>query len=109
MIYPDDANDFSGIMDITWQSLGRNPPNKETKKYWFSKLQAYSLGEVGAVFDKWIVDNDELPTLDVLLSSLRWKPEFHLRLATPKMSKEKIQENLQRMHAVLKKGKSDAE
>jgi hypothetical protein len=51
MIYPDDAKEFSTLMDVTWQSLGRNYVDKPTKQYWFGKLQKYPLGAVANSFD----------------------------------------------------------
>lgn len=80
MIYPDDAKDFSTLMDVTWQSLGRNHVDKQTKQYWFGKLQKYSLGTVGESFDKWLVGADELPTIKDIIKGCIPKDDFQKAL-----------------------------
>ena len=91
MIYPDDAKEFSTLMDVTWQSLGRNYVDKPTKQYWFSKLQKYALGQVANSFDKWIMTSRELPTLDDIIKGCVVKDDFVKALpykSNPEVSKE---------------------
>lgn len=83
MIYPDDAKEFAGIMDITWQSLGRNAVDKTTKQYWFSKLQHLPMGEVSNLFDKWLMTEKELPTVNDILHMAKPR-EFNKALPVPR-------------------------
>lgn len=77
LIYPDDASDFSTLMDVTWQSLGRNLVDKKTKQYWFGKLQKYPLGTVTEAFDKWLMSNDQLPTIGEITKACIPKADFY--------------------------------
>lgn len=77
MIYPDDSNAFSTLMDVTWQSLGRNHVDKQTKKYWFSKLQKYSLGAVTQSFDNWLMNSEELPAIKDIIKGCIPKEDFY--------------------------------
>lgn len=102
MIYPDDAKEFAGIMDITWQSLGRNAVDKTTKQYWFSKLQHLPMGDVVNLFDKWLMTEKELPTVNDILHMT--KPiEFHKALPAPR-SEVAIKKNLNRISQTVSNG-----
>jgi hypothetical protein len=95
MIYPDDAKEFSTLMDVTWQSLGRNYVDRPTKLYWFNKLQKYALGQVANSFDKWIMtrteNNKDLPTIDDIIKGCIVKDDFVKALPyknNPEISKD---------------------
>jgi hypothetical protein len=91
MIYPDDAKEFSTLMDVTWQSFGRNYVDKPTKQYWFGKLQKYALGTVANSFDNWIVSSKELPTIENIIKGCIPKDDFVKALPyknNPEVSKE---------------------
>jgi hypothetical protein len=94
LIYPDDAKDFSSIMDATWQSIGRNTVDKATKQYWFGKLQHLALGDVANAFDKYIMSGrDKPPQLTDILHAV--KPvEFYKALPNhhdPEIRKEGVE------------------
>lgn len=105
MIYPDDAKEFSTLMDVTWQSLGRNYVDKPTKQYWFGKLQKYPLGSVANSFDNWLTSSKELPTINDIVKGCAPKDDFVKALPhkrDPEVSKEGldkiakvIQDNIQ--------------
>ena len=99
MNYPDDAKEFSGVLDITWQSLGRNHLDKTTKQYWFSKLQHLPMGEVSAVFDKWLMTEKELPTVNDILQMVKPR-EFHKSLPAPR-NEEVSKEGLAKINKVV--------
>jgi hypothetical protein len=84
MIYPDDAKQFSIMMDVAWQSNHRNPVDKQTKQYWFSKLQHLPLGDVERAFDTWILHNDELPAIKDIIALCKPQPQFNIALPKPK-------------------------
>jgi len=91
LIYPDDAKEFSTLMDVTWQSFGRNYVDKPTKQYWFGKLQKYALGTVANSFDKWLLSSKELPTIDDIIKGCIPKDDFVKALPyknNPEVSKE---------------------
>ena len=95
MIYPDDAKEFSGVMDIVWQSLGRNVVDKTTKQYWFAKLQHLPIGEVSNLFDKWLMTEKELPTVNDILHMAKPR-EFHKALPAPR-NEEIAKDGLERI------------
>jgi len=71
------------MMDVTWQSCGRNPIDKDTKSYWFDKLNTYTLPEVEKAFDTWLQSQKELPTINELLKLCQHKVTIHARLPSP--------------------------
>jgi hypothetical protein len=91
LIYPDDAKEFSTLMDVTWQSLGRNYVDKPTKQYWFGKLQKYPLGSVANSFDNWLISSKELPTINDIVKGCTQRDDFVKALPhkrNPEISKE---------------------
>lgn len=102
LIYPDDAKEFAGIMDITWQSLGRNAVDKTTKQYWFSKLQHLPMGDVSNLFDKWLMTEKELPTVNDILHMAKPR-EFHKALPAPR-SEEVVRAGLDRIAKTVSNG-----
>lgn len=108
MIYPDDAKEFSGVMDIVWQSLGRNILEKKTKQYWFSKLQHLAMGDVSNVFDKWLMTEKELPTVNDILHMAKPR-EFNKALPGPR-NEIASRDGLKRIEAIVEqsiKAKTD--
>jgi hypothetical protein len=81
--YDDDAKRFSSMMNITWQSCGRNQPEKETKAYWFNKLEKYEFKEVENAFDEWLKSQDELPTIHQIIKLCQHKVTIYAQLASP--------------------------
>jgi hypothetical protein len=80
----DDKKDFALMMRVTWQSYGRNPPDKETMKFWFEKLAEHSVKVVGNAFDKWIITNaDDLPSFKNIADLCKPNPTIFARLPSP--------------------------
>lgn len=103
MIYPDDAKAFSTMMDVTWQSLHRNAVDKQTKQYWFSKLQHLPLGTVEQAFDNWLMTTDQLPTIKDIIKACAPKPDFHRALGV--VRDEDIQQaGLQKINQLVSAG-----
>jgi hypothetical protein len=103
LIYPDDAKAFSTMMDVTWQSLHRNAVDKQTKQYWFGKLQHIPLGDVERIFDAWLKSNDELPTLKEILKLVAPKESFHKALGVVR-DQEVCQEGLKKIEKIVSSG-----
>jgi hypothetical protein len=99
LIYPDDAKEFSGIIDVVWQSLGRNSVDKTTKQYWFSKLQHLPMGDVSALFDKWLLTEKELPTINDILHMAKPR-DYYKQLPAPKNMESSI-EGLKKMEKAI--------
>lgn len=89
-----DKKDFASIIRVTWQTYGRNEPDKETMRYWYSKLEKHSISEVGNAFDKWIMHSKQLPTIKDIDDLL--KPKESDYKALPK----KIDYEAQHAHVV---------
>lgn len=87
-----DKKDFASIMRVTWQTFGRNEPDKETMRYWFSKLESHELREVGNAFDNWIIHSKQLPTVKDILDLLKPKQQDFKALPRPQISEEKVNE-----------------
>lgn len=67
MIYETDRDNFASVMHVTWQSCGRNKPDRDTMRYWFDKLIAFDFNVVADAFDKWLITQDELPTVHQII------------------------------------------
>ena len=87
------------MLDIVWQSLGRNPVDKTTKQYWFAKLQHLPIGEVGSLFDKWLITEKELPTVNDILHMAKPR-DFHKALPAPR-NEEVSREGMARINQVV--------
>lgn len=75
---------FGSIMKVTWQTYGRNCPDKETMKWWFDKLSDHTIEHVGNTFDKWLMTNDkELPTFKNIADLCKPNPTIFARLPSP--------------------------
>lgn len=80
----DDKKDFALMIRVTWQSYGRNPPDRETMKFWFEKLSDHSVKVVGNAFDKWIDANaDDLPSFKNIADLCKTSPTIFARLPSP--------------------------
>jgi hypothetical protein len=95
LIDPKDKTGFASIIKATWQSFGRNVPDKETMAYWFSKLQQYELEEVGLAFDAWLLSQTELPTINEILKLCKPKVTIFARLPSP-LAKEANKKNAEK-------------
>jgi len=106
LIYPDDAKEFAGIMDIVWQSLGRNPVDKTTKQYWFAKLQHLPMGDVSNAFDNFLMTKSagdkELPTIKDILHIA--KPREFNKALTSQRSEEATKDGLARIAQAVSEG-----
>ena len=71
-------------MDVAWQSNHRNPVDKQTKRYWFDKLQHLPMGDLEKAFDHWILHNDELPAIKDIIALCKPQPQFNIALPKPK-------------------------
>lgn len=85
-----DKKDFASIMRVTWQTFGRNEPDKETMRYWFSKLESNDLKKVGNAFDYWIIHSKQLPTVKDILELLKPKQQDYKALPKPKMTEDQL-------------------
>lgn len=85
-----DKKDFASIMRVTWQTFGRNEPDKETMRYWFSKLEGNDLKQVGNAFDYWIIHSKQLPTVKDILDLLKQKQQDYKALPKPKMTEDQL-------------------
>lgn len=72
------------MMDVAWQSNHRNPVDKQTKQYWFSKLQHLPLGDVERAFDTWIMTTQDLPTIKGIMDLCKPKAGFNVALPAPR-------------------------
>jgi hypothetical protein len=103
MIYEQDRNAFSTMMDVVWQSNHRQPVDKETKRYWFNKLQHFPLGTVESAFDNWLITTDQLPTIKDIIKACAPKADFHRALGV--VRDEDIQQaGLQKINQLVSAG-----
>ena len=71
------------MMNIVQSNYGRKPLDKDALRYWFGKLEKYSIEDVSKAFDKWIDSQDDLPTVHNILQLMRPVVTIHQRLASP--------------------------
>lgn len=96
MIYEKDREKFATVMIVTWQSLGRNKPDRETMRYWFDKLINYDLQTVSGAFDKWLTNNRELPTIKDILDLCKPKDDYYKLPKKPDIEAQKA--GLKKLH-----------
>jgi len=80
MIYENDAKKFASMIKITWQSCGRNQPDKETMSYWFNKLSVHDFNIVEVAFDDWLKSQSDLPMIKDILNLCKPKPVMYAAL-----------------------------
>lgn len=79
-----DKKEFAMMMRITWQSYGRNHPDKETMRFWFEKLSEHDIMTVGKAFDEWIdTMAKDLPSYKNIKDLCKPKPTIFARLPSP--------------------------
>jgi len=78
-----DKKNFVTMMNIVQSNYGRKPLDKDALRYWFGKLEKYSIEDVSKAFDKWIDSQDDLPTVHNILQLMRPQVTIHQRLASP--------------------------
>ena len=75
--------DFALMMRVTWANYGRNEPERETMRYWFSKLDKHDFNLVTKAFDDWIMASKQLPTIKDIQDACKPKPTIFARLPSP--------------------------
>lgn len=78
-----DKKNFVTMMNIVQSNYGRKPLDKDALRYWFGKLEKYSIEDVSKAFDKWIDSQDDLPTVHNILQLMRPQVTIHQRLSSP--------------------------
>lgn len=97
MNYELDRNAFATVMAVTWQSFGRNRPERETMRYWFDKLAAHDLSVVSHAFDEWLKTQKELPTVADITSLCRPAAQIYTAIE----HKPDVEANRQHSHEVV--------
>lgn len=83
MIYETEGQEFGTMMQVTWQSFGRNYPESETIGYWFDKLKHFELNAVSNAFDAWLKSQQSLPTIADIIKLCQHKVTMLPRLDSP--------------------------
>lgn len=83
MIYDDDHKQFRIMINVVWQSYGRNNPDSETIRYWFDKLDKHDFSVVSNAFDEWLKSQKDLPTVSDILKLCQHKITIHARITSP--------------------------
>ena len=73
-----DKKDFALMMRVTWANYGRNEPDKDTMRYWYSKLDRHDFNVVTKAFDDWIDTSKQLPTIKDIQDACKPKPTIFL-------------------------------
>jgi hypothetical protein len=71
------------MMNVVWQSYGRNHPDSETIRYWFDKLVKHEFNVASNAFDEWLKTQKDLPTVSDILKLCQHKVTIHARIASP--------------------------
>lgn len=105
----DDKKEFALMMRIVCSNYNHKELDKETLRYWFSKLEKHDLKVVSAAFDGWVDTNKYMPTIKDIIDACKPKPTIFARLP----SKLAIAENhrhaveVKKAVEVMTKGKRD--
>jgi hypothetical protein len=71
------------MMNVTWQSYGRNLLESETIRYWFDNLATHEFNVISNAFDEWLKNQKELPTINEIIKLCKHKVTIHARLHSP--------------------------
>ena len=78
-----DKKNFAVMMNIVQSNYGRRELDKDSLRYWYSKLERYEFADVMKAFDRWVDTKDNLPTVHNILELLRPQVTIHQRIASP--------------------------
>lgn len=68
-----DKKEFASIVKVTWQTYSKPEPDRETMRYWFSKMENFDIRDVGNAFDNWIMHSNKMPTVKDIIDLLKPK------------------------------------
>jgi hypothetical protein len=97
-------------MNVTWQSYRRNHPDKDTKAFWFGKLDKFDLTTVETAFDKWISSQGDLPVINEIIKLCQPQVTIFARLPSPLAiaeNKRHAEEVVQAVNEMVKPKKKD--
>lgn len=78
-----DKKEFALMMHIVCSNYNHKELDKETLRYWFSKLEKHDLPVVSGAFDSWIDTNKYMPTIKDIIDACKPKPTIFSRIASP--------------------------
>lgn len=78
-----DKKNFVTMMNIVQSNYGRRELDKDSLRYWYSKLERFEFADVMKAFDRWVDTKDDLPTVHNILDLLRPEVTIHQRIASP--------------------------
>lgn len=79
----DNKKEFALMMRIVCSNYNHKELDKETLRYWFSKLEKHDLKVVSAAFDGWVDTNKYMPTIKDIMDACKPKPTIFARLPSP--------------------------
>jgi len=75
-----DKKEFMLMMKIVCSSFNHREFDKETLRYWFSKLDRYDFKIVSNAFDQWIDNSRSFPTVKDIVELCKPKAEMYAKL-----------------------------
>lgn len=79
----DDKKEFALMMKIVCSNYNHAALEKETLRYWFSKLEKHDFKVVSHAFDSWVDTSKYMPTVKDILDACKPKPTIFARLPSP--------------------------
>lgn len=78
-----DKKEFALMLKIVCQSYSHREFEKDTLRYWYSKLECYEFNIVSKAFDTWIDTSKQFPTVKDIVELCKPKPTIFARLPSP--------------------------
>ena len=75
-----DKKAFQLMMKIVCSSFNHKEFDKETLRYWFSKLERYDFNTVSNAFDVWLNSSRNFPTIKDIIELCKPKEDIYLKL-----------------------------
>lgn len=76
-----DKKEFMLMMRIVCSSFNHKEFDKETLRYWFSKLEPHDIKTVSGAFDRWIDGSKFMPTIKDILDACKPVTPIYTALA----------------------------
>ena len=97
-----DKKEFALMMKIVCSSFSHREFDKDTLRYWFSKLNEYDLKTVSGAFDAWVDSSKHFPTVKDIIELCKPKPTIFARLPSPLAKAENHRHAMEVKEAVEK-------
>jgi len=92
---------FKSMMDTVTSLYQKPNMDIDTLRVWFHKLEKFEFNVVTKAFDKWVDNNQFMPTVFDILQLCREKPIEFVQLQAPKLNNQQNKAQADKMLALI--------